>query len=96
MTETGASADAAALLQALEETARLLEAGDGPGAAQAMASVTGRCRALASGGLDAPSLAAARQLLDRVRHAEALLRRKVTDEMGQMGTSRRALDVYQR
>jgi hypothetical protein len=84
----------AALMAALEEAARLLEAGDSEGAAEAMALVVGRCPTVSAETLGAEGIAMARQLLDRCRKAEALLRQKVTEEIAALGTSRRAQSVY--
>jgi hypothetical protein len=92
---TGANIDpAAALIAALGEVARLLESGDSEGASRAMADAVGRFPSLATGGLGADAVAMARQLLERCRAAETLLRRRLTDEMAQMGHSRRAQAAY--
>jgi hypothetical protein len=63
-----------------------------------MATVTGRCGDLASGGLTPDQVATARQLLDRCRQAEGQLRSEVADEMNKAntGTSRRAHAAYER
>jgi hypothetical protein len=90
------SADSASLMAALADAARLLEEGDSGGAAEAMASVMGRCKDVSSGGLTADEVSTARQLLDRCRHAESLLRRRVAAELAQSGTSRRAQAAYER
>jgi hypothetical protein len=84
----------AALMAALDEVARLLEAGDSEGAAEAMAGVVGRCPTVSAETLGAEGIATARQLLGRIRQAEALLRQKVTEEIAALGTSRRAQSVY--
>lgn len=92
---TGANTDsAAALMAALGEVARLLEGGDSEGASRAMADAVGRFPSVAAGGLDAGAVATARQLLERCRAAETHLRRHLTDEMAQMGHSRRAQAAY--
>jgi hypothetical protein len=90
------SADASPLLEALGEAARLLEAGDPEGAAEAMALVAGRCSAVSANGLTAQEIEEARQLLERCRAAEPPMRRKLNDEMQRLSTSNRAHSVYQR
>ena len=59
-----------------------------------MAQVMGRCPEVSAETLGAEGIATARQLLERCRQAEAPLRRKVTDEIAALGTSRRAQSVY--
>lgn len=96
MNTAGSHDSAAALIEALSEAARLLEAGDAEGAAGAIAQVVGRCPSVSAQGLGPEGVAIARQLLERCRAAEAPLRRKVTDEMNQLNASQRAHSVYQR
>jgi hypothetical protein len=91
----GATAEAvAALLSALAETASLLEAGDPQGAAAAMARVEGRCPSLSAGGLNADEVAEARRLLERCRDAGGRLHRRVSEELAQNGSARRAHNAY--
>jgi len=96
MNAEGGLDPAAGLLAALDEAARLLEAGDAGGAGEAMSALVGRCSALSTQGLNAQSVAVARQLLERCRAAEGKLRRHVTDEMAKLSTSRRAQTAYER
>jgi hypothetical protein len=96
MIDAGSSDPAAALLAALGEAARRLEEGDPEGAADAMASVVGRCPAVSAQGLGPEAVHTARQLLERCRAAEARVRRHVTDEMAKLSNSRRAHTAYER
>jgi hypothetical protein len=94
MTAPAPSDDAAHLMTALAEAASLLEAGDAQGAEQAMARVVGRCPSLAAGGLGAEGAAVVRGLLDRCRQAGAQLHGKLSAELAQTGTARKAHNAY--
>jgi hypothetical protein len=94
MTAVGSPDLAADLVAALEEAAGLLEAGESEAAALAMASAVGRCPGMSSGALGPEGIATARRLLDRCRQAEAQLRKKLTDDMANIGVSRKAQAAY--
>ena len=96
MSAPGSPDLAAELVAALEEAARLLEGGDSEAAAQAMAGAVGRCPQMPPGALGPEGIATARRLLERCRQAEAGLRRKLQDEMDNLGVSRRAQTAYER
>lgn len=96
MTASGSPDLPAELVAGLEEAARLLEAGDAEAAQLAMASAVGRCPQMSAGAMGPEAIATARRLLQRCRDAEVRLRRKLNDEMGSLGTSRRAQSAYER
>jgi hypothetical protein len=96
MNLAGDQDSAAALIATLEEVASLLEAGDSEGASLAMAQVVGRCPSVSAQSLGAEGISAARRLLDRCRTAQLELRKKLSEEMGQMGASRKAAAAYER
>ena len=84
------------LVTRLEEAAALLEAGDPEGAVLAMASATARCPEIPLGAMGPEAIATARRLLERCRQAEVQLRKKLNEQMGSLGTSRRAVSAYER
>jgi hypothetical protein len=94
MNPAGNLDSAAALIAALGEVARRLEAGDAPGAAEQMAALVGRYPSVSPGTLGADGVATARRLLDRCRAAEASMRKKAADELGNIGSSRKARAAY--
>jgi hypothetical protein len=95
MTDAGADpSSAAALMAALGEVARLLEAGEAEAAAKEMGALVGRYPSVSAGTLGPEEIATARRLLERCRAAEGSLRKKVKEEMGQVGSSRKAHAAY--
>lgn len=90
------NAAAAGWMTALDEAARLLEAGESEAAACAMLRVSEYCPQMPAGALGPEAIATARRLLDRCRDAEARLRRKLTEEMASLGSSQRARAAYER
>jgi hypothetical protein len=94
MTSAASSDDVAQLMAALAEAASLLEAGDAQGAEVAMARVVGRCPSISAGALGPDGVELALHLLDRCRQAGGHLHRKLSDDLAQTGTARKAHGVY--